>query len=61
MLSRLSPHVKTVESRRKGKLMEVPRKNMELGRDSLLFRSPIVWKCLNKTARRKCHLSKELV
>ena len=34
MLNRLSPHVKAVESRRKGKLMEVPRKNLDLGRDS---------------------------
>ena len=34
LLNRLSPHVnKAVESRRKGKLMEVPRKNLDLGRD----------------------------
>ena len=33
MLNRLSPHVKAVESRCKGKLMEVPIKNLDLGRD----------------------------
>ena len=31
--------------------MEVPRKSLELGRDSLLFRGPFVWNCLNKTPR----------
>ena len=51
MLNRLSPHVKAVESRRKGKLMEVPRKNLDLGRDSFLFRGPVVWNCLDQTSR----------
>ena len=51
ILSSLSPHVKIVESRREGKLMEVSKKNLELGRDSFLFRGPVVWNCLNKTAR----------
>ena len=50
-LSRLPPHVKIVKSRRKGKLMEEPKKNLELGRDSLLFRGPVVWNCLKKAAR----------
>ena len=48
-LSSLSPHLKIVESRREGKLMEVSKKNLELGRDSFLFRGPVVWNCLNKT------------
>ena len=52
MLSRLSQHVKITDSIRKGKLMEVPRKNLELGRDSLLFRGPVVWNCLDKNARK---------
>ena len=52
MLNRLSQHVKTTDSKRKGKLMEVPRKSLELGRDSLLFRGPVVWNCLDKNARK---------
>ena len=51
MLNRLSLHVKTTASKRKGKLMEVPRKSLELGRDSLLFRGLVVWNCLDKNAR----------
>ena len=32
--------------------MEAPRKtDLELGRDSVLFRGSVVWNCLNKTAR----------
>ena len=42
MLNRLSQHVKITDSKRKGKLMEVPRKSLELGRESLLFRGPVV-------------------
>ena len=36
MLNRLSQHVKITDSKRKGKLMEVPRKSLELGLE--LFR-----------------------
>ena len=32
--------------------MEVPGKSLELGRDSLLFRGPVVWNCLDKNARK---------
>lgn len=35
---------KPVESRRKRKLIEVPRKNLDLGRDNFLFRGPFAWK-----------------
>ena len=42
MLNRLSQHVKITDSKRKGKLMEVPRKSLELGRESFLFRGPVV-------------------
>ena len=52
ILNRLSQHIKIIDSIRKGKLMEVPRKNLELGRDSLLFRGPVVWNCLDKNARK---------
>ena len=34
--------------------MEVPRKNLELGRDSFLFRGPVVWNYLDQTARGEC-------
>ena len=51
MLNRQSQHVKIIDSKRKGKLMEVPRKSLELGRDSLLFRDPVVWNCLDVNAR----------
>ena len=51
MLNRLSQHVKIIDSKRKGKLMDVPRKSLELGRDNLLFRDPVVWNYLHKNAR----------
>ena len=35
MLNRLFQHVKITDSKREGKLMELPRKSLELGRDSL--------------------------
>ena len=40
------------QSRRNGKLTEVPAKNLELGRDSFFFfiKGPVVWNCLDKTA-----------
>ena len=42
MLNRLSQHVKITGSKCKGKLMEVPRKSLELGRDGLLSTGPVV-------------------
>ena len=48
MLNRLSQHVKITGSKCKGKLMEVPRKSLELGRDSLLSMGPVVWNRLDK-------------
>ena len=33
----LSPFIQIMESRRKGELMAVPRKKMDLGRNSLFF------------------------
>ena len=39
MLNRLSQHLKIMDSRCNGTLIEVPRKNLELGTDSLLFSS----------------------
>ena len=41
MLNGLCQHEKVTDSKRKGKLMEVPRKSLELGTDSLLFRGPV--------------------
>ena len=51
MLSRLSSHGQITESRRRGKLMVIPRKKLDGGRDSALFRGPVVWNCLDKAAR----------
>ena len=38
--------------------MEVPRQNLELGRDSFSFGGPLVWNCLDKKARECANIDK---
>jgi hypothetical protein len=49
--NRLSSYFKTVESSRKGTLLEIPRINTYFRRNSLTFRGPIVWNSLDKKTR----------
>jgi hypothetical protein len=49
--NRLSQYFKIKDSGRKGTLLEVPRMNTNFGRNSLIFRGPIVWNNLDKKTR----------
>ena len=49
--SRLIPFFTFVESKRKGSLLEVKRKNTELGRNSFAYRGSVVWNSLDRSTR----------
>ena len=49
--SRLLPLFTFVESKRKGLLLEVKRKNTELGRNSFAYRGSVVWNSLDRSTR----------
>ena len=51
--NRLSSFVNFSKSTRKGPLLEIKRVKSETGRNSFLFRAPIVWNSLDRTAELK--------
>lgn len=57
MENRLSSYFEVTKSSRRGNLLRMRRMNTEFGKQSLIFRGPVVWNSLNENIRKPVNIN----